>query len=146
MRRPRPTVVTLILTFGIASTAFAQEGASPFSLRAPVLGRGLVPQQSFYQYRQAVPQTSKPAPTSPAAPALASPPQDVRVPALIPYENGVARTPSTVCSARIVPMDKGATPGALVRPPKGLQNETKFSMRGAEGTCAPQPPAAVIPK
>jgi hypothetical protein len=139
--------VTLILTFGIASTALAQESASPFSLRAPVLSRGVSPPQHwFYRYRQPVPQTSKPAPTSPAAPALASPPQDVRVPALIPYENGVARTPSTVCSARIVPMDKGASPSALVRPPKGLQNETKFSMRGAEGTCAPQPPAAVIPK
>ena len=46
MRRPRPTVVTLILTLGIAGTAFAQESASPFSLRAPVLGRGLSPQQS----------------------------------------------------------------------------------------------------
>ena len=145
MRRPRPTVVTLILTFGIASTALAQESASPFSLRAPVLSRGVSPPQHwFYRYRQPVPQTSKPDVASPSAPALA-PPQDVRVPALIPYENGVARTPSTVCSARIIPMDKGATSGALVRPPKGLPGETKYSMRGAEGTCAPQPPAAVAP-
>lgn len=147
--RPRLTVVSLLIALAVGATASAQDApsTSTFNLRGPNFGRSRLGQpRPFDKYLQP-PQAPKPKETSPATPALAPPTQDLRVPALIPYENGIARTPSIVCAARIIPMDQGVDPGALVRPlPKETPGKTKLPILGAEGTCAPNPRAAVAPK
>jgi hypothetical protein len=153
VHRKRRLTVMLTIALGVATAAFAQDAPSTptFRLRPPRLGMWWPPQQqerprSFDKFKQL------PAPSvqsTPPAPALAPPPQqDFRVPALIPYETGVARVPSTVCSGRTIPMDTSGDPG-MSRPVapavRGGQPTIKHWILGAEGTCAPNP-RAVAPK
>jgi hypothetical protein len=154
VRSKRRLTVMLTIALGLATTAVAQEAPSTptFTLRPPRLGYWWAPQQQqqrprpFDKFKQ-LPAPAVPSPA--AAPALAAPTQDVRVPALIPYESGVARVPSTVCSARVIPMDKSVDPG-VTRPAvpaiPGIAPPIKHWILGAEGTCAPNPRAAAPKK
>jgi hypothetical protein len=141
----RVTFVMLMIALGAATAAFAQDAPSTPMFRMPAPNLEIWrPQQArpFDRFKQWPPAIAQP----PAA-ALVPPVQDFRIPSLIPYATGIARTPSTVCAARVIPMDKRVDPGAVVAPwPRRMPGATRLPILGAEGTCAPNPRAVAAPK